>query len=125
MNTIRLAWLATHPIQYQAPLLRAINNCADIDLTVLFFSDFSTRGFVDKEFGRVIEWDTALLDGYRHEFLPGTGSTSNEIQIFRPRVGGLASRLKLSNYDVILVQGWQHYGMIKAAWLAKRNGLIV
>jgi glycosyltransferase involved in cell wall biosynthesis len=125
MTAIRLAWLATHPIQYQAPLLRAIAQYPDIELTVLFFSDFSTRSFVDPDFGRAIEWDTPLLDGYRYELLPGTGALVNGIQTFQPRVRGLAQRLNLRNFDAVLVQGWQHYAMVKAAWLAKRAGLKV
>lgn len=122
---IRLAWLATHPIQYQAPLLRAIAQCPDIDLTAIFFSDFSTRGFVDPGFGRAIEWDTPLLQGYQYEFLPGTGSEIKGIKTFQPRVGGLANKLNRDNFDAVLVQGWNHYGMLKAAWLAKRAGLKV
>lgn len=125
MKKVRLAWVSTHPIQYQAPLLRQIAACPDIDLTALFFSDFSTRSFVDPEFNRKIEWDTPMLEGFRHEFLPGTGSQVGTIKAFEPRVGGLAARLRKSNYDAVLVQGWQHYGMLKAAWLAKRAGLQV
>lgn len=125
MKKVRLAWISTHPIQYQAPLLRQIAACSDIDLTALFFSDFSTRSFVDPEFNRKIEWDTPMLEGFRHEFLPGTGSQVGTIKAFEPRVGGLAARLRKSNYDAVLVQGWQHYGMLKAAWLAKRAGLQV
>jgi glycosyltransferase involved in cell wall biosynthesis len=37
----------------------------------------------------------------------------------------LARRLNKNNFDAVLIQGWQHYGMIKAAWLAKRAGLKV
>lgn len=125
MTPIRLAWLATHPIQYQTPLLRAIAQCPDIDLTAIFFSDFSTRGFVDPGFGRAITWDTPLLEGYRYEFLPGTGGEIKGIKTFQPRVGGLAKRLNRDNFDAVLVQGWNHYGMLKAAWLAKRAGLKV
>lgn len=125
MAAVRLAWLATHPIQYQAPLLRAIAQSPGIDLTALFFSDFSTRGFVDPGFGRKIEWDTPLLEGYRYEFLPGTGGKTYGTKTFQPRVGGLAKRLNRSRFDAVLVQGWGHYGMIKAAWLAKRAGLRV
>lgn len=125
MSAVRLAWLATHPIQYQAPMLRAIAQCPDIDLTVLFFSDFSTREFIDPGFGRVIEWDVPLLEGYRYEFLPGTGRQTRGVGTFQPRVGGLANRLNRRNFDAVLVQGWNHYGMVKAAWLAKRAGLKV
>lgn len=125
MKKIRLAWVSTHPIQYQAPLLRRIAACPDIELTALFFSDFSTRSFVDPEFNRTIHWDTPLLEGYHSEFLPGTGSQVSAIEAFEPRVGGLYERLQKSNFDAVLVQGWQHYGMLKAAWLAKRAGLQV
>ena len=122
---IRLAWLATHPIQYQAPLLRAISQCPDIDLTALFFSDFSTRGFIDPGFGRAIEWDTPLLEGYQYEFLPGNGDKINSIKTFQPKISGLAKRLNRDNFDAVLVQGWNHYGMPMAAWLARRAGLKV
>lgn len=125
MKPVRLAWLATHPIQYQAPILRAITKCPDIDLTALFFSDFSTRTFVDPGFGRTIEWDTPLLEGYRHEFLAGTGRLATTIRTFEPRVKGLAAKLSRDNFDAVLVQGWQHYGMVMGAWLAKRAGLKV
>jgi hypothetical protein len=66
---IRLAYLVSHLIQYQAPLLRQIAADPDIDLTVFFCRDISTRKHVDEGFVQVIEWDTPLLDGYEHVFL--------------------------------------------------------
>ncbi|MGH9595405.1 MAG: hypothetical protein ACRD3K_01275 [Edaphobacter sp.] len=63
---MRLAYLVSHPIQYQAPLLRRIAQEPDIDLTVFFGSDFSVHGYRDKGFGFGVEWDVPLLYGYRH-----------------------------------------------------------
>lgn len=122
---IRLAWLATHPIQYQAPLLRAIALDPEIDLTAIFFSDFSTRSFVDKEFGTSIAWDVSLVDGYKHLYLPGSGKHINEIKTFQPKIFGLRKYLNKKYFDVVLVQGWNHYGMVLAAWVAKKAGLKV
>ena len=67
---VRLAYLVSHPIQYQAPLLRRIAQEPDIDLTVFFGSDFSVRGYKDEGFGVDVKWDVPLLEGYRHVFLP-------------------------------------------------------
>ena len=40
---VKVAYLVSHPIQYQAPLLRRISQETDIELTVFFGSDFSVR----------------------------------------------------------------------------------
>jgi glycosyltransferase involved in cell wall biosynthesis len=69
-RSVRLAYLVSHPIQYQAPLLRRIAQELDIDLTVFFGSDFSVRGYRDEGFGVTFKWDIPLLDGYKHVFLP-------------------------------------------------------
>ena len=73
---IRLAYLVTHPIQYQAPLLRRIAAEPGIDLTVFFCSDFSLQKFLDPDFGQVIAWDIPLMEGYRYEVLPALGRPS-------------------------------------------------
>ncbi len=44
-DKIKLAYLVSHPIQYQAPLLRRIAQEPDIDLTVFYGSDFSLRSY--------------------------------------------------------------------------------
>ena len=41
MPRTRLAYLVTHPIQYQAPLLRTIAAEPDLDLQVFFCGDVS------------------------------------------------------------------------------------
>ena len=61
---VRLAYLVSHPIQYQAPLLRRIAREPDIDLTVFFGSDLSVRAYRDEGFGVDIAWDTPLLEGW-------------------------------------------------------------
>src|SRR5580698_7313357 len=68
-SKVRLAYLVSHPIQYQAPLLRRIVQEPDIDLTVFFGSDFSLRAYKDHGFGVEVAWDTPLTEGYKHFFL--------------------------------------------------------
>ncbi|MET0102026.1 MAG: glycosyltransferase family 4 protein [Sedimenticola sp.] len=125
MSNIRLAWLATHPIQYQSPLLREIAKTPGIDLTAVFFSDFSTRNYVDEEFGHELEWDTPLLDGFNHIFLEGDGASVNSVSFLSPRIKQLDKVLNRDNFDAVLIQGWNHYGYVLAALRAKKEGLKV
>lgn len=114
----RIAYLVSHPIQYQAPLLRVLSAEPDIDLTVFFQSDFSVRNFQDPGFGRAIQWDVPLLEGYRHEFLPAFGRRN----IPNPWSYGVASRLWRGNFDFFWVHGyarWFNWAAILAARVAK------
>ena len=45
----RLAYIVTHPIQYQAPLLRYLAQSNEIDLEVFFLSDFSLHAHYEPE----------------------------------------------------------------------------
>lgn len=121
---IRLAYLVTHPIQYQAPLLRRIAAEPDIRLKVFFASDLSTRGFVDPQFRRSIRWDVPLLDGYEYEFLPALGSTSH-VSFCRPMNYGLAARLKAGRFDAFWVHGYMRGHHMMAIAAAKRLGMKV
>ena len=45
---LNLAYFVSHPIQYQAPLLRLIAADPQINLQVFFYSDFSLKAYQDK-----------------------------------------------------------------------------
>ncbi len=124
MAEIRLAYLVTHPIQYQAPLLRRLAREPGVDLTVFFCSDFSARQFLDPTFGRVIEWDVPLLEGYRYEVLPALGGRTR-VSFFRPFNYGLAKRLREGGFQVLWIHGYNRWFHWLAMWSAKRLGLKV
>jgi glycosyltransferase involved in cell wall biosynthesis len=62
----RLVYLVSHPIQYQAPLLRRIAAETGIELTVLFETLVTAGTFQDAGFGRDVAWDVPLTEGYAH-----------------------------------------------------------
>ncbi|MDQ1653275.1 MAG: hypothetical protein QOI35_2475 [Cryptosporangiaceae bacterium] len=103
----RLGVLATHPIQYQAPLYRELARRGRVDLDVAFLSDKGIRVYRDAGFGCDVAWDVDLLGGYRHRFLGGTRA--------RP-LRGLNSWL--SEQDVLVVHGHRQPVMLTAAALA-------
>ena len=120
----RLAYLVTHPIQYQAPLLRRIAKTPNIDLTVFYCSDLSTKEFSDTGFKGVIKWDVDLLGGYQYEFLPAVGGT-DRISFWRPFNHGLAKRLKAGRFDALWIHGYARWFHWLAMLQAKSQGVKV
>jgi glycosyltransferase involved in cell wall biosynthesis len=125
---VRLAYLVSHPIQYQAPLLRRIAREPDIELTVFFSSNFSVREYVDKGFGVDVKWDVPLVDGYEHEFLPAIwdkGRTGPASQLNY----GIFSRLRggkgTAGFDVLWVHGYSTLNSLQGMVVAKRLGVPV
>lgn len=123
-RAFRLAYLVSHPIQYQAPLLRKIAAHPDIDLTVFFLSDISVRSFKDPGFGVNIKWDVSLLDGYRHVFLPCLGSR-DRLSFWRPLVYGLTSHFRGGRFDALWLHGYAREASLRAFAVAKRLGIKV
>jgi glycosyltransferase involved in cell wall biosynthesis len=122
--TIKLAYLVSHPIQYQAPLLRRIAADPEIELTVFFCSASSLRAHRDEGFGRVIEWDVPLLDGYDHRFLPAIGDTGSP-SVTRPLNYGLARALREGGYQALWVHGYTRLYHLVSMIGARRRGLVV
>src|SRR5258708_3197302 len=102
----RLAYIVSHPIQYQAPLLRRLAQEPDIDLTVFFWSDHSVKGYADVGFGGAqVKWDTPLLDGFRYEFLPAIRE-KNDRSFWAPINRGLYRACKRGKFDAIWLHGY-------------------
>lgn len=127
-SPVRLAYLVSHPIQYQAPLLRRIAQQPDIALTVLFGSDFSVRGYKDEGFGVELAWDVPLLDGYTSEFLPKLRDTGT-VSAASPISHGLYSRLQNPDrtpaFDALWVHGYASVNALQAILAANALGIPV
>jgi len=125
---VKLAYMVSHPIQYQAPLLRRIAQEPDIDLTVFFGSDFSIRGYKDEGFGVDVKWDVPLLDGYRYEFLPVLRDNATA-GITTPLNYGILKRLRGGRgetpFDLLWVHGYATVNSLHAMLAAKALGIPV
>jgi glycosyltransferase involved in cell wall biosynthesis len=64
-----LAVIETHPVQYHAPVYRAIEQRFGVRVTAIYGSDFSVTGYHDADFAATFAWDTDLLSGYSSVFL--------------------------------------------------------
>ena len=125
---VRLAYLVSHPIQYQAPLLRRIALEPDVDLTVFYGSDFSVRGYRDEGFGVGVKWDIPLLDGYRHEFLPKLRDRGT-VSVASPMNYGIVSRLRGKGgsgaFDALWVHGYATVNALHGIAAANALGIPV
>lgn len=129
IRKVKLAYLVSHPIQYQAPLLRRIAEEPDIELTVFYGSDFSVRGYKDEGFGGIgVKWDIPLLEGYHHEFLPVLRDNA-KVSVARPLNRGILERLRGSKgeaaFDVLWVHGYATINSLHAMLAAKSLGIPV
>jgi glycosyltransferase involved in cell wall biosynthesis len=127
-SAVRLAYLVSHPIQYQAPLLRRIAREPGIDLTVFFGSDFSVRGYQDRGFGVEVQWDIPLLDGYRSEFLPHLRDTGT-VSPLSPISRGILRRLRGADgapaFDALWVHGYASVNALHGILAANALGIPV
>lgn len=120
----RAAYLVSHPIQYQAPLLRYIAAHSDIELTAFFLSDFSVKSYRDEGFQADVSWDVPLLEGYPSQVLPAWGD-NQRLTSLRPFVYGLAKHLRADRFDALWMHGYAHQANLRAMMIAKSRGIKV
>lgn len=113
-----VAIVATHPIQYQAPLYQHLTR-AGLPIHVFFLSDRGLKEHFDAQFGQVVAWDVPLMDGYSHEFVPNLRSGNAGEHFFdlvNPRV---FSRLLSRQYSAVVIHGYRNLSMLMALGGAK------
>lgn len=110
----KLAVITTHPIQYYAPLFKILNQRGVIDIKVFYTWSQSQQGAkFDPGFGKNIQWDIPLLDGYDHVFVnniatkPGTHHYNG---IINPT---LNAEVEHWHPDALLVIGWSFKSHLK------------
>jgi glycosyltransferase involved in cell wall biosynthesis len=104
----RLAIVSSHPIQYNAPVFRAL--AAYDDLTVhVFFGWRGTENQVDVEFGRRIAWDIPLTDGYEYTLVENVASNPGTHHFMGLRNPEMCEAIADFQPDALLVYGWSSW----------------
>ncbi len=115
---MRTVIVTTHPIQYQAPLFRGL--AEKIDLTVVFLMQQTRQGQAASGFGVEFEWDTPLLEGYRHVFANNIALSPSTLRRDGVVLEGHESLLASLKPDVMLVTGWFPHGRMQVIKWAER-----
>jgi glycosyltransferase involved in cell wall biosynthesis len=110
----KLAIVTTHPIQYHAPLFRLLAGSGRVQIKIFYTWEQSQQGTrYDPGFGKHIEWDIPMLEGYDYCFVKNTASnpgTHHFNGIVNP---GLIKDIEDWAPDAILVFGWSFNSHLK------------
>lgn len=103
----RIVIVTTHPIQYNAPWFRLLAQENDIDLTVFYtWSQSESGSKYDPGFGRQIEWDLPLLDGYNYKFVKNISKNPGSHHFTGISNPTLIKEIEQWGPHAILVIGW-------------------
>jgi glycosyltransferase involved in cell wall biosynthesis len=107
MDRPNVYFVVSHPIQYIVPLYKHLAQDPRIHTKVLFLSDETLKGAVDKQFGVKVEWDIPLLEGYEYTFVKNKSWSPSLFNgfwgLFNPGIIGLLWRLPKG---MVVVNGW-------------------
>jgi glycosyltransferase involved in cell wall biosynthesis len=111
----KLAIITTHPIQYNAPLFALLHNRAKIQVKVFYtWSQLSTQKKFDPGFGKEIEWDIPLLDGYESCFVVNKAKKPGSHHFFGINNPTLFNEVKAWGANAVLIYGWSFVSHLKA-----------
>jgi len=100
----RLVVIETHPVQYHAPVYRAVQENHGIPVDILYGSDFSVAGYRDSEFGTSFAWDVDLVSGNHVRFLSQVEAGAGSFETVSSR--GMAAALDAANPGAVLLTGY-------------------
>ena len=117
----RLAYLVSHPIQYQVPLFRRLAQSRRLDFVALFGCDFGVAPSFDPQFGHVVDFGIDLLSGYEHRFIH-QARRRPDVNAFLGLVAQPGGLLE-TRPDAVILHGWRTAMMWQAAATARARGI--
>ena len=110
---LQVLFVASHPVQYAAPVFRRLAACPEVDIRVAYCNLDGAEAAYDAEFGATVQWDVPLLDGYPWSHVPNRGSGKESF--FGLRNPGLWSLIRNGGFDAVI----SHVGYVRFSfWIA-------
>jgi len=120
---MKIGILASHPIQYQAPLFQAL--AAEVDLEVFYQHRQTGRDQARAGYGVEFEWDVDLLSGYAYRFLQSRTKDPNVHSFWGCDTPEIAGMIRTGRFDAFLVLGWHLRPYWQAIRACRRHGVPV
>lgn len=102
----RLAIVLTHPIQYYIRFLELL--AQHVQLKVFYTWGEESISKFDPGFGKNIEWDIPLLEGYDYEFLKNIAQNPGSHHFKGIKNPHAIQRIKAFAPDAVLIYGWAY-----------------
>lgn len=110
----RVLLIASHPIQYAAPLYRLMAKHPQLDILVAYCSLQGAEKGVDPGFGVEVAWDVPLLEGYPWVHVPNRSPRPGIDRFFGLINPGLWKLVRQGRFDCLIVYGYAYLSF----WLA-------
>ena len=103
----KLAIITSHPIQYNAPLFKLLTERAKVKIMVFYtWGEAVLKDKYDPGFGKNIEWDIPLLEGYAYRFVENKSGDPGSHHFRGIDNPNLNQEVSDWNPDALLVYGW-------------------
>jgi glycosyltransferase involved in cell wall biosynthesis len=117
---VRLAVVCTHPIQYYAPVFRALAQSGSVVPRVYYTWSQAAQGErFDPDFGMRFAWNIPLLEGYEHQFVENTAKNPAPNRFFGIKTPDLSRAIAAWDADAVLVFGWPVHSHLLALMKSK------
>ena len=105
----KIAIITSHPIQYNAPLFRAISQSEELNCKVFYTWSQSQKPVFDPGFGIERSWDLPLLEGYDFQFVENISKSPGTHHFKGIENPGLINEINKYRPDAILIFGWSFH----------------
>ncbi|WP_183578586.1 glycosyltransferase family 4 protein [Mucilaginibacter sp. X5P1] len=109
----KLAIITTHPIQYYSPVFKLLHQRQQIEIKVFYTWGEGAMNKFDPGFGKTVQWDLPLLDGYPYEWVINTSKNPGSHSFNGIANPGLIHQIKNYAPDAILIYGWAYASHLK------------
>ncbi|MDX2097119.1 MAG: glycosyltransferase [Leptolyngbyaceae cyanobacterium bins.59] len=118
LRRYRVLIIASHPVQYVAPLFRLMADHPQLDLQVAYCSLQGAEAGHDPEFGVEVTWDIPLLEGYSWVSVPNRSPNPGLGKFWGLLNPGLWQVIRQEPWDAIVIYTGYAYASFWLALLA-------
>jgi len=119
---VKVAIMATHPIQYQVPWYQHLTAQPGVAPHV-YYAVLPTRQQQGIGFGVSFAWDIPMFEGYGWSQLENRAGKPGLGSFFGANTPGIHAALAANRPDVAIITGWQAYTLLQGIWACMRLGI--